>query len=1421
MDCLIPDWLYIMADTAAMPDLQLHLKPPALNWDGNLHETFKSFRIRATVLLDGPYARYDDKDKVAALLSWMGDKGFHLYESIEWGDYNKELWNDVLKAFESHFKPCQTVMQSWYQLGSLYSSNCKDQTEFMTRIKELVNEGGFTQKDEVTKFLFVIHNMDPKVREYLIDKGDPKKTCSDFLNLARSVESMVQTETMSKQLLQNVGKLSISAVQNRTQASQRQRSSSRQSNKRADSQNRSSSGQRASSGRCGRNHAPRRCPAFRQNCRRCGVKGHYAKYCKTKNPNNQGRFSCKDTWEVSPEEHDNFEFEEDAMQIRFGRDSFRSQRHSSNIMFDEIEHTKALGDLLLSNKSGAKCTVRFKLDSGAGANLLPLHMYKKLFPDRRLRGTVDKRVQLIAANKTRIKQLGTVRLRVHVRNKEKVCLFYVVPDMCRPIFGLPDLTSMKLLSFDIPLESDWNSLDSLEHKVDSVNSNLTRQMLLSKYHDVFSGLGKLKVEPVKIHLREDAVPVRRPCRRVPIAIRKQFQEELDNLVTKGVLTKLDKNDVTEWLNSFVNVTKPNGELRVCLDPTGLNPHIIRPVCNSHTLDEVSYMLKDAKVFSVVDANKGFFQLPLHEDSKRLTAMLTPCGVYVYNVLAMGLSLASDVFESTIRDMIKGLKGVVNIADDLLVYGADDDEHDRNLIALLDRCHEIGLTLNPNKLRFKCKSVPFFGNVITDNGIKPDPSKVQAIKNWPVPTCLKDLQSFLGAVNFISKFIPQLSKLRSPLQGLCKKDIDFQWSDTHQEAFQVIKDAVCDDALLSYYDKNRPTFIEVDASGQGLGAVLLQGDISPEELRSCNQTEGNYLLIRDKLKPIAYASKSLSDAEKRYSNIERELLGVVWAIQHFHHFTFANKVNIISDHKPLHPLFTGKSLVSCSPRTARLLFKIIDRDVTFYYQNGPSMHVSDALSRLPSHNSENGNKQEVKGLNVTISDVSPVASNVTLTQFREATATDEALSLLKLYVMHGWPSTERDCAEMVQPYFTFKEEISFIDGMLFKGQRLIVPNALRYKTLQVLHRPHMGVTKTLARARTAFYWPGISVAIKDICLKCETCLKYSNKQMKESLGLVPSCTEAWDAVATDIFEFQGNSYLIVACRFSGYIVVRKVKDHTAKETIDTFASIFAEHGVPRTIHCDRGANYMSNNFSTFCKDMNTSLTYSSAEHHSSNYAERAVQTVKKLMQKSQGDHWEISLLEYLMTPIRLQGDKSPLKLMQSRTVRGILPVRKEESSPEDLQNLKDRRLEQKQYFDQGSRDLNTLREGQSIFYFDHRRNKWLPGVVTQRYHERAYQVVTEGGRPISRNRRDLKPHPGNVEVKFFPRSSPDPHNAPKPVQNVPKPMSNRVSEGGNKVSTEKPVSANISKNPEDQGSKNMTYVTRSGRAVKKPARFLDK
>ena len=271
--------------------------------------------------------------------------------------------------------------------------------------------------------------------------------------------------------------------------------------------------------------------------------------------------------------------------------------------------------------------------------------------------------------------------------------------------------------------------------------------------------------------------------------------------------------------------------------------------------------------------------------------------------------------------------------------------------------------------------------------------------------------------------------------------------------------------------------------------MLQGNILEEELEASSETKGRFLSFRTRLRPIAFASKSLSDAETRYSNIERELLGVVWAVEHFHHYTFANKINIISDHKPLHPLFSGKSLVSCSHRTARLLLKIVDKDIRFFYQNGPAMHISDALSRLPTNNTKIGNQQAVQGLKVSISEVSPVQSNVSFNHLREHTSKDLVLQQLKEYVMSGWPVAQKDCIKQLRPYHTFKEEISNIDGLLFKGQRLIVPAVLKSK---VLHRSHMGVTKTLDRARSTFFWVGISKDIEQVIGSCEVCQKYAKR-----------------------------------------------------------------------------------------------------------------------------------------------------------------------------------------------------------------------------------------------------------------------------------------------------------------------------------------
>ena len=310
---------------------------------------------------------------------------------------------------------------------------------------------------------------------------------------------------------------------------------------------------------------------------------------------------------------------------------------------------------------------------------------------------------LVDYNKQEIKQLGTCVVSVRFRSIVKRLHFYVVPDRLKPIIGVGDALSLGLTSFHCPIYEDWHS--DLTNSVDSIHSNanstvhtgtgivnsspweftmdtLTKQAIINhpKYSHLFSGIGHFKCKPVHITMKQDGTPVQKPPRRVPIAMIDKFKQELDSMEAKGIISKFDGHDISpEWLNHFVIVKKPNGTLRICLDPIDLNKDIIRPVCNSQTMDDVIHKLKHAKYFAVFDTSKGFFHVPLDHKSKLLTVKLTPFGIYVYNILAMGLSNATDLFETCIGEGLQGLNGCNNIADEVLVYGTTYDEFKSNLI----------------------------------------------------------------------------------------------------------------------------------------------------------------------------------------------------------------------------------------------------------------------------------------------------------------------------------------------------------------------------------------------------------------------------------------------------------------------------------------------------------------------------------------------------------------------------------------------------------------------------------------------------------------------------------------------------------------------------------------------------------------------
>ena len=346
------------------------------------------------------------------------------------------------------------------------------------------------------------------------------------------------------------------------------------------------------------------------------------------------------------------------------------------MQFDEIDGKEVkcvLTDLTLVRASGPKCsstsnysvnfTHRFKVDNGAAGNLLPLSIYREIFPNitpTELARSIDHCVQLLAYNKKQIKQLGVCYLHAKAGNGNghtKLCKFFIVNSRFNPIIGVNCAMRLGLISFNMPIYQDWcddvsvnsvsnkNSIAASAVKAD-IPETITKEWIVNhdKYKCLFQGIGHFKCKPVTIEMQHDTTPIRKPPCKVTLALQDKFKAEIKSMVDQGIITGVTQSmEMPEWLNTLVVAKKPNGDLRVCLDPADLNKHIIHPVCNMYTLEDVINKLKDATHFAVFDSTKSFFHIPLDEASKQLTAMLTLIGIYIYNMLAMGLLNATDIF----------------------------------------------------------------------------------------------------------------------------------------------------------------------------------------------------------------------------------------------------------------------------------------------------------------------------------------------------------------------------------------------------------------------------------------------------------------------------------------------------------------------------------------------------------------------------------------------------------------------------------------------------------------------------------------------------------------------------------------------------------------------------------------------------------
>ncbi|XP_064470186.1 uncharacterized protein K02A2.6-like [Ornithodoros turicata] len=956
--------------------------------------------------------------------------------------------------------------------------------------------------------------------------------------------------------------------------------------------------------RCGEKHLATQCRHRNTVCHSCGKKGHLAKVCQGKANKKKEQVEDKKKSDKKKPVHaveDPSEDEEEATSVSQVFDlwnaSDRSDPFRAHVVLDGVP-------------------LEMELDTGAGVSIIGENVLRKVLPHAKLE-TSNVLLRSYSGELTRVR--GCVNVQVKFREKQECLPLYVAPGSCPNLFGR---TWMKAFGMALTAEDTHVCVVS------------TVEDVIAKHQDVFSDtLGTLKDVTAKLQIQDGARPRFFKARAVPFALQDRVAEELQRMQREGIIEPVK---TSEWAAPIVPVVKRDGRVRICGDlKITVNPVAVPERYPIARVEELFAKLSGGKKFSKLDLKDAYQQILLDEESKNLVTINTQKGLYRYVRLPFGVSTAPALFQRIMENLLQDLRGVVVYFDDILVTGKDDDDHKKNLDIVLRRLEEAGLRLKLEKCIFMAPRVHYLGYVITEAGLHPDPKKVEAVTKAPAPTNVKTLQSYLGLVNYYRKFLPDLSTVLHPLNKLLGANAPWTWGTEQQLAFQKSKDLLTSARVLAHFDPKKPLVLVCDASPYGVGAVLAHRELSGEEL------------------PIAYASRSLMPAECNYSQLDKEALAVIFGVLRFHQYLWGHSFEIVTDHKPLLGLLAHDKPVpnNCSPRLLRWALTLSSYRYELVYRQGSRIAHADGLSRLPLPTEALPVERPaevflLEGVYPTVLSAKVVA---------QATSRDVIASNVRHILLSGGKLPD---VTNYRPYQRRFDQLSVQDDCILLGNRVVIPQELRAKVLDLLHESHPGVTKMKAVARSHVWWDTLDEDIAARVQRCMTCQEQQRESRRVPMTPWPFPERAWSRLHVDFAgPFKDHYIFILVDAFSKWVEAEVVPSPSAEATISCLRSIFARHGLPDLVVSDNGPAFVSAKYTEFLKRNGVRKVLIPPYHPASNgAAERVVQTIKnKLKKASIGDfktQLSRALFSYRTTPHEITG-ASPAELLCGRKLRTAL------------------------------------------------------------------------------------------------------------------------------------------------------------------------
>ena len=1178
----------------------LQCKP--MCWEGNVAENWRKFEQRFTFFLVG---RGDgakgDKIKTSLLLHVIGERGVEVYDTFKFESGDEMKLEVVIKEFRNYCTPKTNQTAERFKFLTRKQQLGESLQEFITKLKSLVKSCNYDDdsRDEFVCDVLVIGLLDNRLREKLLRTENLSLVEAERICRAAQY-SKQQASAINERPMEDIGMVhqietsrTAYGMPHTSKAYPRQQRIGVRPAPYYNTPDHSQA-QHPACERCGTPHSlpglMGRCPAMGKMCRKCGRPDHYARMCRTKKVDKSMSWSKN----VSRNRQVNA-VEEEATQ-ETGEEEQTTPDFYINAVSKPIDNKyqytcktrQNLGaqrDWIIKTRVSNQYEFNLKVDTGAQVNVISLFDLNKL--NTALSHQTDSikikpsKVRLFDYSRNKIPVEGECDIGMTYKGAKYTLPFMVISGQGTPLIGLRSARDLGLIK------------EISEIKCDGYEA------LREQFKELFSGLGCLEGY-YTIDIDPNVRPVVHPCRKVPFSIKKRLKKELQRMVDLRVIIKED--GPTDWVNSLVVVEKKNGDLRVCLDPRNLNKAVKREHFTLPTREDLMGEFAGAKYFTKLDASSGYWHIRLDEQSSKLTTFNTPYGRFRFLRLPFGLKSAGEVFHKKVAMVFENIEGVVTSMDDILICGKTREEHDRRLIMVLKRAWDANLRLNPKKCMFGVNSLTFMGDVYSAEGIKIDPEKVVAIQKMEVPTDKTGVQRFLGMVNYLGRFIPDLSEETVNLRALTHSKSIWNWSSSHEKEFVKLKKLISNDQIMKFYDPKLPIKISSDASKSGLGCVLMQ-------------KHGEHFC------PVSYASRSMTHAETRYAMIEKELLGICYAFERFHQFVYGHgDVMVETDHKPLIPLF-NKNLSNCPLRVQRLMIRLQKYNFSISFMPGKYLHTADALSRSigvrgnierVTHEAEL--TDETNHYVDAVVNSLPV-SQTCLDQIRHECKQDEQMIQVSNYTLGGWPATRRQCALVARPFFNVKDELSVYKGIVFKGSQIVIPYSLQKDMLSKIHEGHLGETKCKSRARNVMYWPGMGHDIVNIVSTCSICANYRNELPREPLMSHDPPTYPSEKIGADLYSFDNNEYIIATDYYSGYPEIARLPSTKSKSVISFLKDWFCRYGKPITVFTDNGPQFDCEEFSNFAKEWDFSHETSSPYHSRSNgLVERSIQTVKNMLKK---------------------------------------------------------------------------------------------------------------------------------------------------------------------------------------------------------------